>query len=343
LSVLAALVFLSPRGALVAFAVAAPLAAAAVVAARRARTRAVLALEPPSSRKTAELASLVAVPLLLALAATGPAIRSPVGRGILDNAEAIFVFDTSRSMEAAAEAHAPTRLDQATKVALELRDAVPDVRAGVSSITTQLLPELFPSADELAFAGTVNGAIGVLKPPPPAFQLVATTFDPLGALRDQGFFTLSVHHRVAILLTDGESVKFFPKYVGQRLTARLPTTGFGGGGGPQKPQAPVKLIVLRFGSAHDRIYRSDGTVDPGYRPDLGAPTVAAELAQDAGGLLFQGNQLMAAEKALRKAIGSGPKSRRVTATKTTRLAVYTALASFLPLGLLVWRRNLVAL
>ena len=284
------------------------------------------------------------MPLLLALAATGPAIRSPVGRGILDNAEAIFVFDTSRSMAAAAGAHAPSRLDQAKTVALKLREAVPDVRSGVASITTQLLPELFPTADELAFTGTVNGAIGVLKPPPPAFQLVATTFDPLGALRDQGFFTLSVQHRVAILLSDGESVRFFPKYVGQRLTARLPTTGFGGGGGPlQKPQARVKLIVLRFGSAHDRIYRSDGTVDPGYRPDFSAPTIAAELALDAGGLLFPGNQVAAADKALRKAIGSGPKSRRVTATRTTRLAVYTALASLLPLGFFVWRRNLVAL
>jgi hypothetical protein len=50
----------------------------------------------------------------------------------------------------------------------------------------------------------------------------------------------------------------------------------------------------------------------------------------------------AAEKALHNAIGSGPKSRRVTTTKTTRLAVYAALASFLPLGFLVWRRNLVA-
>jgi hypothetical protein len=39
----------------------------------------------------------------------------------------------------------------------------------------------------------------------------------------------------------------------------------------------------------------------------------------------------------------GPKSRRATAAKTTRLAVYTALASLPPLGFIVWRRNLVAL
>jgi hypothetical protein len=145
------------------------------------------------------------------------------------------------------------------------------------------------------------------------------------------------------LFSDGESVRFFPKYVGQRLTSVLPTTGFLGVGPPQKPQAPVKLIVLRFGSSHDRIYRSDGTVDPGYRPDLRAPLIAAQLAQDAGGAVFQGNQAGAAAKAVRSAIGSGPRERRVTGTKTTRLAIYAALASLLPLAYLVWRRNLASL
>jgi hypothetical protein len=319
-----------------------PLAAAVLRARRRARTRAVLALDPPRGHDIAELACLVAVPLLLALAAAGPAIRSPAGRGILKNAEAIFVFDTSRSMGAAAGEHAPTRLDQAKTVARELREAIPDVPSGVASITTQLLPELFPTADEPAFTGTVNGAIGVLKPLPPAFQTVATDYDPLASLRDQGFFTPSVQHRVAILFSDGESVRFFPKYVGQRLSARFPATGFLGGQ-PQKPQAPVKLIVLQFGSPHDRIYHSDGTVDPGYRPELSAPTTAAELAHDAGGLVFRGNQATAAAKAVRSAIGSGSRQRRVTTTKTTQLAIYAALASLVPLAFLVWRRNLAGL
>src|SRR5262249_52425157 len=161
------------------------------------------------------------------------------------------VFDTSRSMSAAAGAHAPTRLDQAKSVAAELRQAVPDVRSGIASITTQLLPQLFPTADEPAFAWTLPEAIHVLKPPPPAFQSVATSFDPRAALRDQGSFGQSAQHRVAILFSDGESRKFFPEYVGQRLTA--PMTPSFVGGIRQKPQASVKLIVLRFGSAKDRI------------------------------------------------------------------------------------------
>jgi len=336
-----ALVFLSPSGGLIACAVALPLAAAFVAGARLARTRRVLGLAP-RSLSALEVASLAAVPLLLALAASGPAIRRPAGRGILDSTQALFIFDVSRSMGASASPHAPTRLEQAKSDALAMRNAISDASAGVASLTTQLLPELFPTSDLDAFAITVNGAIGVLKPPPPAFQFVATTFDPLATLRDQGFFDPKATHRVAVFLTDGESITFFPQNVGQRLSGKLPTAGFFGGR-PQKPQAPVKLIVLRFGSARDRIYRSDGTADPGYRPDLRAPTIVAELAADAHGSAFEGSQLDAATKALREAIGSGPKSKKVTQTKTTRLALYTALLALVPLGLLVWRRNLVAL
>jgi hypothetical protein len=333
-------VFLSPSGALIACAVALPLGAAAVAAARHARARAVLGLGP-RSLSIVELASLAAVPLLLALAAAGPAIRGPVGRGILDKTEAIFVFDVSRSMEAAASRHAPTRLAQARAGALALRDAIPDASAGVASITTQLLPELFPTPDETVFAGTVDGAIGALKPPPPAFQVVATTFDPLAALRDQGFFATTARHRVAVLLTDGESVTYFPESVGRRLTGPLLPNLFNGR--VLQTQAPVRLLVIRFGSTKDRIYRSDGTVDPGYRPDLRASTIVAELARDAHGEAFDGSQLAAAKTALQRAIGSGPKSKRVTETRTRRLAVYSALAALVPLGLVLWRRNLIDL
>jgi hypothetical protein len=332
---------LSPSGALIAFAVALPLAAALIAAARHARVRAVLALRPPRGRNTVEVASLAAVPLLLALAAAGPAIRSPAGRGILDSTEATFVFDVSRSMAAAAGPHAPTRLAQAKTVALQLREAVPDARAGVASLTTQLLPELFPTVDETAFAGTVNRALGVLKPPPPAFQVLATTFDPLAALRDQGFFRAGTRHRVAVLLTAGESTTYFPQNVGERLAGTLPAPSFFGR--PQQPQPPVKLLIVRFGGANDRVYRPDGSVDPGYRPDLRAPEIVAELSKAAHGRALDASQLAAAKGALRTAVGSGPTSKRTTTIKMTRLALYAALAALVPLALVIWRRNVAAL
>jgi hypothetical protein len=338
--VLAQLVFLSPTGALLALAVVLPLAGVTLAAARQARIRAALAL--PSARLGAvEVACLVAVPLLLAFAATDPAIRSAAGRPLLDSTEAIFVFDVSRSMAASPGRHAPTRLDRAKGAAEQLRSSIPDVRAGVASITTQLLPELFPTPDEGAFTGTVKGAIGVLTPPPPAFQIIATTFDPLASLRDQGFFGPGTKHRVAILLTDGETTRYFPENVGQRLAAaRPPQTFFGR---PQAVQAPVKLIVVRFGSGHDRIYKRGGGVDAGYRPDLHASQDVGQLVQAANGRLFDESQLGAATRALRADVESGRTSGRTTTTRTTRLAPFVALAAFVPLAFILWRLNLQAL
>jgi hypothetical protein len=339
--VLAALVFLSPAGALIALAVALPLAAAVVGGARRARTRALLGLAAPRSRGLADVACLAAVPLVLGLAAAGPALRSQDGRPLLKSTEVVFVFDVSRSMGASRGAHAPTRLAQAKASALALRAAIPDVPAGISSLTTQLLPELFPIADEQAFAGTLDKAIGVLKPPPPAFQVVATTFDPLATMRDQGFFKPTTQHRTAVFFTDGESTRFFPENIGQRLTGPLlPTTSFGR---IQKPQPRVKLLVMHYWSARDRVYRPDRTVDAAYRPDLRAPAIVAELARDVHSRPFGPGELEDAKAALRKAVASDRKGGRVAATKTTKLAPYAAAVALFPLGLLVWRRNLAAL
>src|SRR5262249_13113411 len=112
LSAVASFLFLTPSGALVAAAVAVPLAAAGVAAWRRARVCRVLELDAPSASAgaTAELLSLAAVPLLLALAAANPAVRTPEGHAVLKNTQAIFVLDVSRSMAAAAGPHSPTRL-----------------------------------------------------------------------------------------------------------------------------------------------------------------------------------------------------------------------------------------
>jgi hypothetical protein len=336
-----ALVFLSPAGALIGLAIALPLAAALVGGVRRARTRAALGLTPPPGRGAVDMACLAAVPLLLALAAAGPALRSQAGRPLLKSTEAIFVFDVSRSMGAAAGPHSPSRLAQAKAAALELRGSIEEAPVGISSLTTQLLPELFPSVDEQAFARTLDRAIDVLKPPPPAFQNIATTFDPLATLRDQGFFKPATRHRTVVFFTDGESTRFFPDAVGRRLTGRmLPTTFLGR---IQRPQAPVKLLVVHVWSPKDHVYLADGTVDAAYRPDLRAPSIVTELAKDAHGRPYRTGQLGAAKSALRKAVAADRTRGRIETTKTMKLAPYAALAALIPLGILMWRRNLAGL
>ena len=191
MTLLASLTFLTPFGGIVAVAVVAPLAAYLFAAAHNARGRAVLGLTVAAPTRRWELFAIVLVPLLLGAAAAGPALRSHVGRRIRTDAQAIFIFDTSRSMAASAGRHAPTRFAQAQAAAITLRaEAIPEIPAGVSSLTTEMLPHLFPTADEEAFNSVVKNALGVEKPPPPflLYGVRGTSFGALALLRTQGYF-----------------------------------------------------------------------------------------------------------------------------------------------------------
>jgi von Willebrand factor type A domain len=341
--VVAALEFLTPIGGLAALAVVLPIVAASIVAIRSRILRSRLSLAPPVGSSVLEPASFLAILLLLGLAATGPALRRPIGHGFRKQTQAIFVVDVSRSMGASSSRGQPTRLDQARAAALRLRASIPDVAAGISSLTTQLLPELFPTTDESAFRLVLARVIGVLRPPPPAFQYIATTYDPLGNLRDQGFFASDTTARVAILLTDGESTTFYPDEVGQRLRSTAPPQLGIPSPFPQKVQSPVKLIVLRFGTMQDRLYLPGGKIDAGYRPDLGAASTVTELARDAGGSAFDGNQVGPAIAVLHRDLGAGATGSLASSLQTTALAPYVALAALVPLGFLLWQRNVSSL
>ena len=156
---LATLTFVTPWGGLVALLAIPPAIAYAVVARRSARGRALLRLGAPASDRHLALAALVAVPLLIGLAAAGPAWKTHSGRPVRTDAQALFIFDTSRSMAAAGGAREATRMAQARAAAIRLRDsAIPEVPSGVASLTTQLLPHLFPTSNEGAFDSTVQNA-----------------------------------------------------------------------------------------------------------------------------------------------------------------------------------------
>jgi hypothetical protein len=335
---LAALVFLTPLGGVLALAVGLPLVAFAIGAARRARIRELLRLEPPPPGRELVLVALAAIPLLLALAAAGPALRTDVGRRVRASTEAFFVLDVSRSMAASADAHSPTRLVQAQKAALRLRDSISDVNTGVASLTNQLLPHLFPTPDESAFAATVE-SIGVGNPAPQGTAILQTSFIPLSAFAGQGYFRRLTKHRLVVLLTDGESGPFFAASIGEALRPTTP---------PQPSQralleAPVSLVIVRFGSSSDRVYDANGTVEAAYQPDKRAPTVVDGLAEAAGGRAFDSGQLADAGATLRKQVGSAHASLHGTRTKTTTLAPYAALAALIPLAFILRRRNFTKL
>jgi len=335
---LAELVFLTPLGGLLALAVALPLAAFAIGAARRAQIRELLGLGPPPPGRPVALVALTAIPLLLGLAAMGPALRTDVGRRVRSSTEAIFVLDVSRSMDASAGPHSPTRLVQARTAALRLRDSIADVPSGVASLTNQLLPHLFATSDESAFAATVE-SLGVGKPPPQGTGIVQTSFIPLSAIAAQGYFRRLTKHRLVVLLTDGESAPFFPASIGEVLRPSVP---------PQPSQralleAPVSLVIVRFGGSSDRLYGPKGSVDAAYRPDGRAPTIVKDLARAARGRSFDSSQLSDVEATLRKQVGSAHASLHGTRTKTTPLAPYFAFAALIPLAFLFRQRNFAKL
>ena len=340
---LASLTFVTPLGGLLALAAVVPVAAFVVSAARAARGRSVLGLDTPERDRHVALAALAAVPLLLGLAAAEPSFRSHVTRHIRTDAQAIFVFDTSRSMAASSGTGAPTRFARAREAAIRLRnDAIPDVASGISTLTTQLLPHLFPTPDEAVFDSTVKNAIGIEKPPPPALELglTGTAFSALGPIRDQGFFDAGTKKRLVILLTDGESGPYEPAALAETLAGKGGTSGssFGDSG---RVQAPVTLVVIRIGGSSERIYYSDGSIEAAYRPDPRASNIVSTLASLSKGFAFNGTQLSAAGRALSTALGSGPTRVQGVRTKTVVFAPYVVLVALAALAVVIRKRNLI--
>jgi hypothetical protein len=314
------MVFLSPLGGLLALLVVLPLAAAAVGYRRAAQGRRLIGLAPPPHGRDAVLPALAAVPLLLGLAATQPALRTHREAGVRTDAEAFFVVDVSRSMLASAGPHAPTRLARARADALRLRKEIPEVPAGVVSMTDRVLPHLLPTVDEAAFATTLRDAIGIERPPPEEIEPNATSCASLGDLPTQGYFQPSTKIRIVVLLTDGESRPFDVNAVGSALRA-------------------TKLLIVRIWKADERVYTPRGGIEEAYRPDPSGAQLMSELASAAGGRSVDASSLGTALAALRADAGSGPSRRRGVDVRTRTLAPYTALLALAPLALVLWSRN----
>src|SRR5262249_11518636 len=118
-----------------------------------------------------------------------PVIRQTESRYLRTDAQAIFAIDISRSMLAATSPTSPNRLARAKHAAERLRAAIPDVPAGVASFTDRVLPNLLPTPDAVTFDATVERSIGIERPPPGGAALTVTTFDALGAVSKDAYFT----------------------------------------------------------------------------------------------------------------------------------------------------------
>ena len=114
--------------------------------------------EPRPRVVRAAVAAIVVAAALLGLAAAQPRLEWTSDKRVRDDAEAIVVLDTSRSMLARTSPRSPIRYARATDAALRFRAAFEDVPVGIASFTDRVLPHLFPSPDDDVFVGDAEHA-----------------------------------------------------------------------------------------------------------------------------------------------------------------------------------------
>ena len=310
--------FLTPAASLVALIGLIPVA---VYLRSELRTRAVrrtLGLpEPPRRRKL--LAAVVAVPLLGGVAAAQPVLDRAEPRRQRADAELIVVLDTTRSMLASSGSGGLTRLERARAAALELRGRVPQVRAGLASLTDRTLPHLFPTIDPRTFGLTLERAIGIERPPPAVPSTLATDLGSLAAVANQRFFSPQSRRRVLVVLTDGETEE-----PGPQLAAAL-------------RRSRIETVFVHLHRPGEQIHLA-AAPDPAYRSDRGSQRRLAQLAAAVDGVSFPEDELAAAAAHISKSLGDGPTSPRPQ-RDLLALMPYVTLAAALPLALVLRRRN----
>ena len=315
--------FLTPLAALAVLLALLPLCAWLFLVRRDAVARRLLSLPAPlRSSRLGPAFAIVVVAALIGIAAAQPVIQHKTTHRERQDAEAWIVFDTSLSMAASPGPHAPDRLERARRFALALRPRLASIPVGVASLTDRVLPHLFPTPDEGAFAGDVERAIAVDSPPPQHFYGGrATSLDALGSFVTAAFFRPQAHYRAVIVLTDGESLPVSPT-----LATLL-----------QRPPG-VRVVFVHVWRSDDRIYPTS-VPDPNYRPDPNSGALLEKVGASLHAPVFSASDVTGAADAAREALGAGP-VQKVTETARVALMPWVTLAAFVPLGFLLWRRNL---
>lgn len=279
---------------------------------------------PPAGRRDAvvDVALLALVAVLVALAAAQPVVaRSESTRG-RDGAEVLVVLDVTRSMLARRAPTEPTRLDRARAVAKRLRNAIPETRVGVASLTDRVLPHLFPTLGANAFAAVIDRAIGIERPPPDRRARRATAFAALGDLGRVAFFRPDTRRRIAVVVSDGETIPVDLEALSDRLR-----------------DGRVSTIFVQVWRRDEAVFDENGNRDPAYRPD---PTSSRSLRLVAGAVgapVINEGDVSGLVEAVRARLGTGPLVPQGRQLVSKELAPQTLLAAFVPLALLLYRRN----
>ncbi len=317
--------FLTPYAAFLALLVVAPLAA--FVAGEQRRRRVALLLhvgEPARMHRLAPAVAVTAVAGLLGAAATQPTLVNRHSKRVRTDAEAFFVLDTSRSMLASPGPGEPTRFERARRLAERLRLELGDVPTGLASITDRTLPHVFPTPAIDTFETALTRAMGIERPPPSdGFSVKVTTLGSLAHLATDNFFSATARHRLVVVFTDGETKPFVEASLGTLF---------------RNPPA-VRTIFVHVWGASERVYLRGGP-DPNYRPDPSSKTTVRQLAVATDGVEVGEHDYDRLVKQARAYLGSGPTRVLEKERRRFALAPYVAAFAFLPLGFLLWRRNI---
>jgi hypothetical protein len=314
--------FVTPWGLLFAVSALLPLAGFAGLEWRARRLRRAVGEPRPRVRSLVPVvASLTAVPALLALAAAQPIVERSKRHVDRADVQVYAVLDTSGSMQASAAPGSPSRLERAKAEALALRRRLSDVRFGVASLTDRTLPHLFPSGDLSVFAATLEQSVGIERPPPSIATLRATSLASLGSLAVRGFF--AAPRRVAVVFTDGEA---------DQVTAQAAT---------DLRRAGIRLVFVQVWAPRERIYV--GSVpDPNYRPEGTSGTTLKQAAALTHGKAVGEGDLSRLLAATRADLGGGGRTETLEQhdLRQVPLAKWFVLGAAFPLAFLLWHRNL---
>jgi hypothetical protein len=316
--------FLTPIAGLVALAVILPLIAFVRSEHRTAHVRSVLGLAGPGGSRRLVIAALALLAVLAGVGAAQPVLEQTREHGTRTDAQAFFLFDTSRSMLASAAQGEPTRFDRARTASERLRDALSEVPIGVASVTDRVLPLVFPSPSPDTFDRVMRYSIGVDRPPASeAENKRVSSLNATVAVPERNFFRGGGERRLLVIFTDAET---------RRVDSQLLRSAFGA--------SAIDTILIRFGKPGEKVWGAGGSPEP-YEPDPTSAAAARSYAAAVGGRAFDENDLDGAIAAARETIGTGRTSVRVEASDVKPLGPFVFLVALAPLSFLLWRRNLV--
>lgn len=315
--------FLTPLDALFALAAAIPLAALWLTQANIRRIRGLFSLPSIGRRELRSIAgALTLLPMLVGVAAAQPVVVRHRSLGERSDAQVFFVFDTTLSMSARKAPGSPSRLERAIREAEQVLPKLGDIPVGVVAMTDRALPELMPTPDQALVLRTLRLSVGINRPPPSEYyQGRVPTLQSLFPIANSNLFNPGVSHPILVVFTDGET-KPLQSGVGYALARSM----------------PVHPLFVHVWAPDERIY-GHGRLGAKYVSDPKSGSVLNQFARLSKGHVFGENALRGLVDTMHADTGSTPVRTSVLGYARVPLAPWFVLAGVIPLGFLLYRRN----